>query len=118
MSCMPYLDEEDEVFEGGVEMGLLLELHDRVKVLVVDVGVHPEQTLQNGLRHRHEVTLEGDALSQQKKYHGGEKQFCEGLLLRGKHVWLMLCNTRRVIAQHRQRGGYVVAMSLHCYARI
>ena len=68
LQCRSYLNEEDEVFEGGVEMGLLLELHDRVKVLVVDVGVHPEQTLQNGLRHRHEVTLEGDALSQQKKY--------------------------------------------------
>lgn len=51
MHRTPYLDKEDEVFERGVEMGLLLELHDGVKVLVVDVGVHPEQAFQNGLCH-------------------------------------------------------------------
>lgn len=50
------------MFEGCVEVGLLLQLHDRVKVLVVDVGVDPEQPLQNRLGHGHEVTLEGDPL--------------------------------------------------------
>lgn len=60
--CLTHLNEEDEVFEGGVEVGLLLQLHDRVKVLVVDVGVDPEQALQDGLGHRHEVALEGHAL--------------------------------------------------------
>lgn len=39
------LDKENEVLEGGVEMGLLLQLHHRVKVLVVDVSVNPEQAL-------------------------------------------------------------------------
>lgn len=43
-------------------MGLLLQLHHRVKVLVVDVGVDPEQALQDGLSHRHEVPLERDTL--------------------------------------------------------
>lgn len=56
-----YLNKEDEVFEGRVEVGLLLQLHDRVKVLVVNVSVDSEQALQNGLGHRHEVPLEGDA---------------------------------------------------------
>lgn len=49
------LYEEDEMLEGGVEVSLLLELHDRVEVLVVDVSVNPEQTLQDGLGHGHEV---------------------------------------------------------------
>lgn len=43
-------------------MGLLLQLHDRVKVLVVDVSVDPEEALQDGLCHGHKVTLEGDTL--------------------------------------------------------
>ena len=43
-------------------MSLLLKLHHRVKVLVVDVGVDPEQALQDGLSHRHEVPLEGHTL--------------------------------------------------------
>lgn len=30
-------------------------------MLVVDVGVDPEQALQNGLRHGHKVSLEGNA---------------------------------------------------------
>lgn len=55
-----YLNKKDEVFERRVEVSLLLQLHDRVKVLVVDVGVDPEQALQDGLRHGHKVSLEGD----------------------------------------------------------
>lgn len=57
-----YLNEKDEVFEGCVEVGLLLQLHDGVKVLVVDVSIDPEQAFQNGLRHGHEVALKGNAL--------------------------------------------------------
>ena len=57
---LSYLNEEDEVFEGGVEVGLLLQLDDWIKVLVVDVSVDTEQTLQDGLCHRHEVLWERD----------------------------------------------------------
>lgn len=57
-----YLNKEDEVFEGCVEVGLLLQLHDWVKVLVVDVSIDSEQALQDGLCHWHEVSLEGDTL--------------------------------------------------------
>lgn len=46
-----HLDKKDEVFERRVEVGLLLQLHDRVKVLVVDVSVDSEQALQDGLGH-------------------------------------------------------------------
>lgn len=49
------LDKENEVLEGGVEVGLLLQVDDGVEVLVVDVGVDAEQPLQDGLGHRHEV---------------------------------------------------------------
>ena len=42
-------------------MGLLLQLHHRVEVLVVDVGVNPEQTLQDRLGNGHEVLGEGDS---------------------------------------------------------
>lgn len=59
-SCT-HLNEEDEVFERGVEMGLLLQLDDGVKVLVVNVSVDAEQPLQDRLRHRHEVLWERDA---------------------------------------------------------
>lgn len=38
-----------------------MQLHDRVKVLVVDVSIDPEQALQNGLCHGHKVSLKGDA---------------------------------------------------------
>lgn len=60
-SLPAHLHEEDEVLEGGVEVSLLLQPHHRVEVLVVDVGVDPEQPLQDGLGHRHEVLGEGDA---------------------------------------------------------
>ena len=56
--CHTHLHKEDEVLKGGVEVGLFLQLHDGVKVLVVDVGIHPEQALQDGLRHGHEVLRE------------------------------------------------------------
>ena len=53
--------EEDEVFEGGVEVGLLLQLDHLWEVLVVDVCVHAEQPLQDRLRHRQEVARERHA---------------------------------------------------------
>jgi len=49
------LDEVHEMLEGGVEMCLLPETHDLLKVLVVDVSVHPKQPLQDGLGDRQEV---------------------------------------------------------------
>lgn len=39
-----------------------MQLHDRVKVLVVDVSVDSEQALQDGLRHGHKVSFKGDTL--------------------------------------------------------
>ena len=67
MSEIVYLNEKDEVFERRVEVGLLLQLHDRVKVLVVDVSVDPEQALQDGLRHGHKVALKRDALEREER---------------------------------------------------
>lgn len=55
------LNKENEVLEGGVEVSLLLQLHHRVKMLVVDVSVNPEQTLQDGFGHRHEILGKGDS---------------------------------------------------------
>lgn len=49
------LDEEDEVLEGGVEVCLLAQLHHLREVLVVDVGVHPEQPFQDRLGNGKEV---------------------------------------------------------------
>lgn len=56
-----HLNKENEVLEGGVEVGLLLQLHHRVEMLVVDVSVNPEQTLQDGFGHRHEVLRKGNS---------------------------------------------------------
>lgn len=55
------LNKENEVLEGGVEVGLLLQLHDRVKMLVVNVSINPEQALQDGFGHRHEVLGKGNS---------------------------------------------------------
>lgn len=43
------------MLEGGVEVCLLLQPHDGIEVLVVNVGIHTEESLQDGLGHRHEV---------------------------------------------------------------
>ena len=61
MAGSAHLNKENEMLEGGVEVGLLLQLHHRVKMLVVDVSVNPEQTLQDGFGHRHEVLGEGNS---------------------------------------------------------
>lgn len=61
-----YLDKKDEVFKGGVEVCLLLQLHDWVKVLVVNVSIYTKETLQNGLGHRHEVLGKGDTWRMQE----------------------------------------------------
>lgn len=64
-----YLHEEDEVFEGGVEVRLLPQLHHLGEVLVVDVRVHAEQTLQDRLRHREEVLGERHACNTRDTSH-------------------------------------------------
>lgn len=56
-----YLHEEDKVLEGGVEVRLLAQLHHLGEVLVVDVCVHAEQSLEDCLRHRQEVLGERHA---------------------------------------------------------
>lgn len=55
------------MLEGGVEVSLLLQLHHRVKMLVVDVSVDPEQTLQDGFGHGHEVLWKRDSCGTVKK---------------------------------------------------
>lgn len=55
-----HLNKEDKVLERGVEVRLLLQLDNRVKVLVIDVSVNTEESLQNGLGHRHEVLRKRD----------------------------------------------------------
>lgn len=57
-----YLNKKDEVFEWCVEVGLLLQLHHRVEVLMIDVSIDSEQALQDGLCHWHKVSLEGNTL--------------------------------------------------------
>lgn len=47
-------------------MRLLLQLDNRVKVLMVDVSVNTEESLQNGLGHRHKVLWERDPYKSQK----------------------------------------------------
>ena len=51
-------DEVIEVFEAGVQVGLLTERDDAVEVAVVDVGVDSEEALENGLHDRQEVFRE------------------------------------------------------------
>jgi hypothetical protein len=43
-----YLCEESEVLEASIEMLHLVEVHDHLKMRVVDVRIHPEEALQDG----------------------------------------------------------------------
>lgn len=47
----PHQGEEDEVLEASVEVGLLIKHADLLEVRVVDVGVHTEKALVDGLGH-------------------------------------------------------------------
>ena len=40
-----YLNKKDKVLEGCVEMCLFLKLDDWIKVLVIDVSIHSEESL-------------------------------------------------------------------------
>jgi len=55
------VDEVNEVLEASVQVGLSTQKHDVLKVSVVNVRVHPEQTLENHLYDVHEVLWERNA---------------------------------------------------------
>lgn len=54
----PYLNKKYKVLKRSVKVCLLLQLDHRVKVLVVDVSVNSEETLENCLGHWHEILWE------------------------------------------------------------
>lgn len=84
MAGLAHLNKENEMLEGGVEVGLLLQLHHRVKMLVVDVSVNPEQTLQDGFGHRHEVLGEGNSCGTEMVENDDVKKRTKSLGLRGR----------------------------------
>jgi hypothetical protein len=53
-----YLNEEDKMFEGSVEMCLLPQLYNFWEVLVVDVGINSKQPLQDSFSYREEIFRE------------------------------------------------------------
>ncbi len=53
-----YMGEENEVFEASVEVGLLFQTHDLLKVGVVDVCIHSEQPLEYCPHHIPEINWE------------------------------------------------------------
>lgn len=56
-----YKDEIDEMLEGGIEMGGLVQELNLPEVNIVNVRVDPKKTFQNGLRHFEEVGRERHA---------------------------------------------------------
>lgn len=56
-------------------------------MLVVDVSVNPEQALQDGFGHRHEVLWKGDSCKK-KKLKSHEKSFSNNIVLRVKRCML------------------------------
>ena len=58
------VDEEDEVLEASVEMVFRAERHDLVKMSVVDVRVHAEQSLEYHLNDLQEVLWKRHAYTQ------------------------------------------------------
>lgn len=73
---LTYLNKENKVLKGGVEVGLLLQLHHGVKVLVVNMGINPEETLQNSLCHRHKVFGKWDTCNGIHTYQSFIKSEC------------------------------------------
>lgn len=55
------IDEEDEVFEAGIQMILQSETENHLEVRVVDMSVDSKQSLENGLDHGEEVFGEGNS---------------------------------------------------------
>ena len=55
------VDKVDEVLEGGVEVGLLAQADDGLEVTVVDVGVDPEEPLEDRFDYLHKGAGEGHA---------------------------------------------------------
>lgn len=60
------LDEVDEVFQRCIQMCFLLQLKNVLKVLVVDVSVDAEKSLQNGACNREEVFRKWNTLEKNK----------------------------------------------------
>ena len=54
------VDEVDEMLEARVEVSLRREKHDVLKVRVVDVCIHSEETLENDCDDVEEIFREGD----------------------------------------------------------
>lgn len=77
------------MFKRCVEVRFFLQLHDRIKMLVVDVGVYPEQTLQDGLCHCYKVSFKRDT------YLRGEQCLIIKLVLYPGHeiVYIFRCRT-------------------------
>lgn len=49
----------DKMFEAGVEMCFFAQLHHLVKVLVINVCVHPKQSLKNCFGDRNKIPRKG-----------------------------------------------------------
>lgn len=62
-----YLNKKYKVLERSVKVCLFLQLDHRVKVLVVDVSVNSEETLENRLGHWHEVLWEWYAWEEENR---------------------------------------------------
>lgn len=69
-------------------------------MLVVDVGVDPEQALQDGLRHGHKVSLKGDAL-------GTKEDEKEKLLFRpSSHIQPKICIVQSLVRLSKVLDGF------------
>lgn len=65
--AVAYLDEEYEMLERRVQVCLFSKLYDLGKVLMIDVGVHSEQSLQNSLCDRQEIFGERDSYKRERE---------------------------------------------------
>lgn len=59
------LDEEDEMFEAGVQMGLLTQLHHFFEMLMVNVGIDSEKALQDCFCNGQEILWERNACKEE-----------------------------------------------------
>lgn len=61
------LDEEDEMFEGCVEMSLFFQVTNVSEVLMVHMGVDSEKALEDGFCDGHEILWKRHTYSKEKE---------------------------------------------------
>lgn len=84
------------MLEAGVEVGLLLKTDDALEVGVVDMGVHPEQALEDGPHHALKVVGKRLACNAGSSEEKGKEAYTRSLHKLLLDKWASKCNETAV----------------------